>query len=216
MATDTTLEDVTPAERRRRRVRDAIIDAAETIFAVDGEAGISMRRLAEAIDYSPAAIYKYFDSKEALFAEMRELFFERLIRRMDEAAEEAGEVHMLCERCGRAYIETALEEPKHYLMAFSNWDKDDSPDESSYAFAAEKKLKDMVEAGITNGSFRQMDPAVASKCVWASVHGLAILLASMDDFPHGMPGSEHVTRDQVIDFQTNMIIRGLAADRASA
>jgi|TARA_R100000455_G_C6263896_1_gene119165 AcrR family transcriptional regulator len=216
MSTDTTLEDVTPAERRRRRVRDAIIDAAETIFAADGESGISMRRLAEAIDYSPAAIYKYFDSKEALFAEMRELFFERLIRRMDEAAEEGGPVHVLCERCGRAYIETALEEPKHYLMAFSNWDKENAPDENTYAFAAETNLKEMVVAGIERGVFREMDPAVASKCVWASVHGLAILLASMEEFPHGMPGSEHVTRDAVIDFQTNMIIRGLSAGTAPA
>lgn len=207
--TEIAIDDITPAERRRRRVRDAIIDAAETIFATDGEAGISMRRLAEAIDYSPAAIYKYFDSKEALFEEMRELFFERLIARMGEAAEAGGEMHILCARCGRAYIETALEEPKHYLMAFSNWDHHHTPDENSYAFVAERQLKEMVTSGISSGVFRDMDPAVASKSVWACVHGLSTLLASMEDFPHGMPGSEHVTRDAVIDFHTDLIIRGL-------
>jgi hypothetical protein len=101
-------------------------------------------------------------------------------------------------------------------MAFSNWDKENAPDENTYAFAAETNLKEMVVAGIERGVFREMDPAVASKCVWASVHGLAILLASMEEFPHGMPGSEHVTRDAVIDFQTNMIIRGLSAGTAPA
>jgi AcrR family transcriptional regulator len=68
-------DDLTPAERRRLKVRDAIIGAAEEIFAEEGEAGLSMRRIAERIDYSPAALYKYFDSKEALFQEIREGFF---------------------------------------------------------------------------------------------------------------------------------------------
>lgn len=212
MTVDTTIDEISPADRRRRRVRDAIIDAAETIFANDGEAGISMRRLAEAIDYSPAAIYKYFDSKEALFEEMRELFFERLITRMSEAADEGGELHILCARCGRAYIDTALEEPNHYLMAFSNWNDKKTPDENSYAFVAEKQLMEMVDAGIDSGVFRKMDPAVASKSVWACVHGLSTLLASMDDFPHGLPGSEHVTREAVIDFHTDLIIRGLRSE----
>jgi len=37
----------------------------ERVFAKEGEAGLSIRRfLAEEIDYSPSAIYKYFGSKE--------------------------------------------------------------------------------------------------------------------------------------------------------
>ncbi|WP_421791193.1 TetR/AcrR family transcriptional regulator [Hyphobacterium sp.] len=211
MSADVTIETPTPAERRRLKVRDAIIEAAESLFTKEGEQGISMRRLAEAIDYSPAAIYKYFDSKEALFSEMRELFFERLIGRITEAAAEGGDENVLCARCGRVYVETALEEPNHYLMAFSFWNKDETPDENSFAFHAEKQLCDMIRGGIEKRIFRQMDPMVASKSVWASVHGLATLMASIDDFPQGMPGSEHVTRETVIDFHTDMIIRGLNA-----
>lgn len=211
MNAEVSIDHLTPAERRRLKVRDAIIEAADDLFTREGEQGISMRRLAEAIDYSPAAIYKYFDSKEALFAEMRELFFERLIARMNEAAEKGGDEHVLCARCGRAYIETAMEEPRHYVMAFSFFKKDELPDETSFAFHAEKQLCDMIRAGIEKGVFRDMDPMVASKSVWASVHGLAVLMASIDEFPQGMPGSEHVSRDAVIDFHTDMIIRGLEA-----
>ncbi|WP_421787143.1 TetR/AcrR family transcriptional regulator [Hyphobacterium sp.] len=211
MNADVTLDSLTPAERRRLKVRDAIIEAAESLFTKEGEQGISMRRLAEAIDYSPAAIYKYFDSKEALFSEMRELFFERLIKRMGEATEEGGDEHVLCARCGKVYIETALEEPNHYIMAFSFWNKDEEVDEGSFAFHAEKMLCDMIRSGIQKGIFRDMDPLVASKSVWASVHGLATLMASIEGFPASMPGSEHVSRQAVIDFHTDMIIRGLKA-----
>ncbi len=71
MNAEVSIDDLTPAERRRLKVRDAIIEAAEDLFTKEGEQGISMRRLAEAIDYSPAAIYKYFDSKGAFFRDAR-------------------------------------------------------------------------------------------------------------------------------------------------
>ena len=54
--------EISPAERRRLRVRGAILDAAEKVFAEEGETGLSIRRIADEIDYSPAAIYKYFSS----------------------------------------------------------------------------------------------------------------------------------------------------------
>ena len=58
MAAETISEaELTPAERRRRKVRDSIIDAAEAIFAEEGEAGLSMRRIAERIcDNGPLAV----------------------------------------------------------------------------------------------------------------------------------------------------------------
>ncbi len=40
-----TLPEESPAERRRQRVRTAILDAAERVFSNEGEAGLSIRRL---------------------------------------------------------------------------------------------------------------------------------------------------------------------------
>jgi len=201
----------TPADRRRRKVRDAIIDAAETIFTSEGEEGISMRRLAEAIDYSPAAIYKYFASKDELFVAIREMFFQRLMDRINQAMDEGGKVAPLCARCMRAYIETGMEEPNHYMMAFSpsTSAKPHMHEEKEVGFQAESALVSMIQQGQAEGVFRQVDPRVASKSVWASLHGLTMLIVCIEDFPNGMPGSEHVTRDDVIDLHTDLIMRGL-------
>ncbi|WP_417310318.1 TetR/AcrR family transcriptional regulator [Devosia sp.] len=213
MTVEIAIEDDTPADRRRRKVRDAIIDAAEVIFSAEGEEGISMRRLAESIDYSPAAIYKYFSSKDDLFEAIRETFFERLMERINGAREEGGDTPSLCARCMRAYIETGMEEPNHYMMAFYSGKKIEphAHDEQDIAFQAEHALVDMIEAGMEQGVFRSVDPKLASKSVWASLHGLTTLMVSMEGFPAGMPGSEHVTADAVIDFHTDMILRGLRA-----
>jgi AcrR family transcriptional regulator len=212
MTVEIAIEDDTPADRRRRKVREAIVDAAEAIFSSDGEAGISMRRLAEAIDYSPAAIYKYFDSKDALFTAIREMFFERLLSRIQVAMEEGGQTDILCERCIRAYIEIGIEEPNHYMMAFSTSSQEDPPhihSEGERSFQAEEKLVQMIEKGMGEGVFRPMDPYVASKSVWASLHGMTMLMVSLVDFPDGMPGSEHVTREMALDFHVQAILRGL-------
>jgi AcrR family transcriptional regulator len=212
MGIETIIEEDTPAERRRRKVRESIIDAAEKIFSSEGANGISMRRLAEAIDYSPAAIYKYFESKDALFMAIREMFFERLLERIHAAFDEGGSTTSLCSRCMRAYIEIGMEEPNHYKMAFSENSPDAEHEHSKdeLSFLAETKLVTLIEAGMANDEFRKVDPYVASKSVWASLHGLTMLMVNMDDFPDGMPGSEHVTREDVIACHTNMIIRSLS------
>lgn len=211
MTVEISIDDDTPADRRRRKVRDAIIDAAEVIFSAEGEEGISMRRLAESIDYSPAAIYKYFSSKDDLFVAIRDTFFERLLERIHGALEEGGDTAPLCARCMRAYIETGMEEPNHYMMAFSTT-KRTGPhfhNGEELAFQAEHALVGMIESGMAEGVFRHIDPQVASKSVWASLHGLTTLMVCMEDFPTGMPGSEHVTSDAVIDFHIDTILRGL-------
>jgi len=212
MTVEIAIEEDSPADRRRKKVREAIIDAAEVIFKTDGEEGISMRRLADAIDYSPAAIYKYFASKDDLYTAIREMFFERLLARIHTAMAQGGEIHILCENCLRAYIEIGMEEPNHYMMAFSTTSKEVQPhihDEKEQSFQAENELVEMIRAGMDDGVFREMDPFVASKSVWASLHGMTMLMVSLVDFPQGMPGSEHVTREMTLDFHVNAIMRGL-------
>ena len=50
-------------EIRRQQLRQAILDAAQGIISQGGVGSLNMRAIARAINYSPAAIYEYFDSK---------------------------------------------------------------------------------------------------------------------------------------------------------
>ncbi|MCC5996137.1 MAG: TetR/AcrR family transcriptional regulator [Oceanicaulis sp.] len=206
-------DDLSPAERRRLRVRDAIIGAAEEIFAEEGEAGLSMRRIAERIDYSPAALYKYFDSKEALFKEIREGFFERLLQRMQDVCASIESGPMLCTRCLRAYVDTGLEQPGHYRLAFAGFSGESDVAEDTYAFAASEHLRQMIKESVEAGWFREVDLDVASTSVWSSAHGLTILAVSIPDFPREKPGRRELELDELIAFHSEMMMRGLGARR---
>src|SRR4051812_30612930 len=58
--------------RERDAVRRSILSAARTLFLAEGYANVSMRKIAEQIEYSPGAIYSYFPGKEDIFFSLAE------------------------------------------------------------------------------------------------------------------------------------------------
>jgi len=50
--------------------RGLILDAARKVFETEGLDGASLRAIATAAGYTPAALYFHFDSKEAIYAEV--------------------------------------------------------------------------------------------------------------------------------------------------
>lgn len=65
-------------ERDREAVRRAILDAARDLFVREGFENVSIRKIAEIVEYSPAAIYGYFPSKDDIFYALAEEGFKRL------------------------------------------------------------------------------------------------------------------------------------------
>src|SRR5438477_1714795 len=65
-------------ERDREAVHRAILDAARDLFVRDGYQNVSIRKIAERIEYSPAAIYGYFPSKDDIFFALAEEGFRLL------------------------------------------------------------------------------------------------------------------------------------------
>ena len=57
-------------ERERSETREKILDTARELFVEEGFDGVSMRKIAERVEYSPTAIYMHFADKEQLFMEI--------------------------------------------------------------------------------------------------------------------------------------------------
>jgi AcrR family transcriptional regulator len=72
-------------ERDREAVRRSILDAARELFVNEGYRNVSIRKIAEKIEYSPAAIYGYFPSKDDIFYALAEEGF-RLLHTADSGA----------------------------------------------------------------------------------------------------------------------------------
>ncbi len=60
----------TPRARRHDGNQRRILDTAMDMVEREGVAALSLHKLAAAVDYTPGALYRYFGSKDALFAQL--------------------------------------------------------------------------------------------------------------------------------------------------
>jgi len=72
-------------DRERQAVTASILTAARDLFIAEGYQSVSIRKIAERIEYSPAAIYSYFASKDDIFLTLAEEGFHRLDARVRDA-----------------------------------------------------------------------------------------------------------------------------------
>jgi AcrR family transcriptional regulator len=169
-------------EREKSETRDKILDAARELFVTEGYEGVSMRRVAEKIEYSPTAIYVYFADKNELFHELCRQDFARLQQVMQSAEMPADPVERL-RQIGRSYIQFGMRFPNHYVFMFmtphlpQEPDEEDreimgNPEEDAYAM-----LKWAVQEAINARCFRDevQDAELVSQTLWASVHGVISL-----------------------------------------
>ncbi len=207
-----------PAERRRNKIRARILSAAESVFAQEGAEGLSIRRLAENIDYSPAAIYKYFSSKDELVDELKESFFELILENVHLIADRSTPFAARARECLATYIRVAAAKPHHYAAAFAGESASTGPVDTEPGFDASKKgqafnvLRNMIAEGVETGAFRaDIDPSLAAKSVWASMHGLAMMIAHIPSYPALKAGQPSMAREAFIEYHADQVIRGMEA-----
>jgi AcrR family transcriptional regulator len=69
--------------RQKQLLRQQILDAARELLVEEGYDQLSMRKVAERIDYSPTAIYLHFKDKQELVFSLCEESFAKLVRELE-------------------------------------------------------------------------------------------------------------------------------------
>lgn len=165
-------------EELRHPVRDAILHAARELFVSEGYRTVSMRKIAERIDYSPAAIYGYFASKDEIFFTLAEEGF-RMMRQAarDAMAAEADPAAAL--RAGFwAYYRFSRDQPQYFELMLVDRSVPQITDIERFSVLADmwrdgiETVSRCVEAGILPDT---LDVAAAFHILWAAVHGAATL-----------------------------------------
>ena len=170
-------------ERDRLALREKILDAARELFAAEGYEAVTLRKIAERIEYSTTAIYVHFRDKRALIQELISEDFGAHAEHFKEALEISDPFDRLA-RVGELYVDFARRYPNHYRFMFMTQrplvdEGDEEPDDpepdlslSSYAI-----LVDTVEACIATGRLAEeySDPQLVAHAMWAVVHGVVSL-----------------------------------------
>ena len=104
--------------REKHELREEILDAARDLFLREGFENVSMRKIAEKIEYSPTTIYLYFQDKADLLDCICEETFARLVRKQNQIDQTEDDPLERLRLGLRRYIEFGLKHPNHYQVAF--------------------------------------------------------------------------------------------------
>jgi AcrR family transcriptional regulator len=166
-------------EREREEIRTLILDAARELFAREGVESVTMRRIADRIEYSPTAIYFHFKDKESLLAELCDCDFRNFAHGFAEIAKIPDPVERL-RVAGRSYVEFGLKNPSHYRVMFmtpkppheQNMSGKGNPEEDAYAFL-KGIITDLQQRGLLRDELTDLD--LVAQSTWSMIHGVISL-----------------------------------------
>jgi AcrR family transcriptional regulator len=194
--------------RQKKFLRQEILDAAGELFVKEGYEQVSMRRIADRIEYSPTTIYLYFKDKSELLEQVCHEAFSRLSLRLKRILEQPGDPVEHLREGLIAYVHFGMENPHQYRAAFMmpkpenfdklKYDKPDSPGMQAFDF-----LRRSVQSCKVSGKLRVGDVELASQMLWCGVHGVTALLITHEGFPW-------VGREQVIHSVVDTLIAGMS------
>jgi AcrR family transcriptional regulator len=175
--------------REKQELRQEILGAARELFVREGFENLSMRKIAEKIEYSPTTIYLHFQDKVDLIDCVCAETLEKLGQRL---AALQGEIASPVERLKaglRAYIDFGLEHPNDYRVAFL-MDFNQPLEQRERCVRCHEQgqrnfdfLRQALSECIDSAVFPPMDVEAASQTLWAAAHGLVSLLILHPTFP---------------------------------
>jgi AcrR family transcriptional regulator len=156
------------AERERR-----ITAAARLIAEGEGWNAVTIRRLAEKIEYSQPVLYSHFENRDAIVAAVAVEGFRELATVLQQAGRESTDRRNALENVAMAYLAFARRNPALYEAMFT------LPTRLRFAEADTKsELKDGFAALAAVVAPSSADVDVATETFWAALHGLAVLEGS--------------------------------------
>jgi AcrR family transcriptional regulator len=165
-------------EREKLEMRQLIVKTAMQLFIENGIDNVSIRAIAEKIEYSPGSIYSYFKDKGEIIHAIHTEGFEKLYALQKSLDGVQNPVERLAQM-GELYMKFALENKDYYDLMFiakgvaekicekQEWDVG----QRSYDYLRDT-VKDCIDQGYIN------DPNVDAVTfgIWGFVHGMAALI----------------------------------------
>jgi AcrR family transcriptional regulator len=201
---------------RRKREKEAlsrkIMDAAREIFVEEGYESVTMRRIADKIEYSATAIYSHFKDKDALIRAITYADFKALTDKLHEVGDELDPVSRM-RRIAHLYVDFGVNNPNQYRQIFMSssgplYDEEfredvrGDPDKDAYAWII-KVMSDALRRGsiaIPEGKLE-----LYAQTLWSAFHGIVALHIGLQ----GETWVEWATMEERVDLLFNLIMAGI-------
>jgi len=193
-------------------LRQALIDATESLLAERGLDGFSLREVARRSGVSPAAPAHHFGDAQGLLTAVATLAFDGLTEAL-----QAGNARGGCDAVARmreqgvGYVDFALRFPGRFRLMFGPCDQADEGLARS-AHAAFEVLENGVRGlfGVAPGEALEPAQTSALLSIWSVVHGFAhLLIGGQLDQPAGGAAGRHAFAAAMVGPMLQLQLDGL-------
>jgi len=192
-------------EKEKNELRKKILEAAKEVLFEKGFDNLTMRAIAERIDYSPTTIYLYFRNKTDLTENLLEYAFEQLVNTIgsiDQSMYTKNPVGLLKEGL-RTYIKYGANHPHFYRMMTTSIIESSNNSLTLKEGSMNEKAFAFLESGVQNcvdaGAIEAKDSRSIASMLWAAIHGLTMILIDIPQFPLG-------DKDAFVKAYTDMLV----------
>lgn len=218
---------MTRKQRERQELRFRILEAARELFASGGEEAVTLRRVADRVEYSATTIYLHFADKNALLRELCAADFSAQARVFRQAERVTDPLERL-RKVAAAYVDFGLQNPGLYRLMFSPLPLRPATEDGSAAAQRSTASVDAhspqqtaptlhdflypavfraVAAGCFLSDYR--DVAQITQLLWGGLHGVLSLHLARARFPTVPWQSAQAASETMLD----CLIDGLSGTR---
>jgi len=199
--------------RQKEEVRASILDTAWDLVVTEGWQSFSIRKIADAIEYSVPVIYSHFENKDAILLEFNKKGFQLLVETL--AAAKAGQSNPADEirAMGRAYWDFAFANKEYYQLMFGlGIPTCETASKIPAMQDFNKVIIDSIVAMVPEGKSLPFDPFLKYQSFWSMLHGLvSINMSSLTNMAGNDPehGRHPKLPQQVLEDVLCSFIRGI-------
>jgi AcrR family transcriptional regulator len=201
--------EVVHVGERQASLRQDIVRVAIELGTRHGEDGLTMRGIASRLGLSATALYQHFDGKNAILRAIRLHGAQALDQALRPAFTVADPIERL--RAGLArYIAFARDNPWLYTALFGSESPESmSGEERELLASSREQARETIHSAKEKGLLRaEVSAETAAYLLWASVHGLAMLLITGRVI---LGSNDEAEMDRFVDGFVDLAIRGVCS-----
>src|SRR5579863_67603 len=99
-------------EKQKQEIHKMILEASMKLFVEQGFVNVSIRKIADLIEYSPTTVYLYFKDKDEILFELHKIGFQKFDGMNDNIRAIEHPLQRLY-KMGENYFEFGLENPEY-------------------------------------------------------------------------------------------------------
>ena len=198
--------------RQKEEVRSMILDTAWNMVVTEGWPSFSIRKIADAIEYSVPVIYSHFENKDAILLEFNRKGFQLLTEAL--AAAKAGEPDPANQirKMARAYWDFAFQNKEYYQLMFGLGIPTCEAANQIPALASfSEVILSSIVAMVGSGKKPNFDPWLKYQSFWSMLHGLVSINMASINRPDQPNDHHEILPQQVLDDVMCSFIRGIQA-----